>query len=517
MTKASERLKKLREEKEKLKEISKVLKSKNRQTVQKIQKKETKENIHIPIQPRTPEQTQSPVREKIMHGETMPPQKKAETKRSLKIFDIFRRKKQGKKQLDEKPTDRPPEKNMGMPHQQSISGEKPKEKKRFLLFKKKKIPDKNTQEETIQVHKPDIKKMPESKQKHQKPEHDEKKHEIKKKKKEKKTSYEQRKIFSNFIKKAGIDSNFASINKKILLVVAIFSIISSIYLGIDSALKGSFVFDALALVASVAVFGGAAVFLVMWLLFFIYIDFKIYQRRKEIEAVFPDFLQLTAANINAGMPIDRALWFAIRPRFGILAKEMETVAKATMVGENLPKALQEFTARYDSPTITRAINLLLEGLESGGEIGDLLSKVATNIRETELLKKEMASSVTTYVIFILFATIGAAPFLFGLTTELIVIMQAILSDISVGEGGQSMGGMGSFAMSGDSISITDYRIFAITSVIISSVFAAIITSVIQKGNAKESLKNIPVYVLISLANYFISFSLLNLFLSGFFV
>ena len=217
------------------------------------------------------------------------------------------------------------------------------------------------------------------------------------------------------------------------------------------------------------------------------------------------------------MPIDRALWFAIRPRFGILAKEMETVAKATMVGENLNTALTEFTARYDSVTITRSINLLLEGLDSGGEIGDLLSRVANNIRETEILKKEMASSVTTYVIFILFATLGAAPFLFGLTTELIVIMQSILSNISVGDSGPSMGGLaGSFSISGSAISIIDYQIFAIVSVVISSFFAAIITSVIQKGNAQESLKNIPVYIIIGIVNYFIAFTLLNSFLGSFF-
>ena len=42
--------------------------------------------------------------------------------------------------------------------------------------------------------------------------------------------------------------------------------------------------------------------------------------------VLADFLGLTSSNISAGMPIDRALWFAVRPKFGILAREIEEVA-----------------------------------------------------------------------------------------------------------------------------------------------------------------------------------------------
>ncbi len=42
-------------------------------------------------------------------------------------------------------------------------------------------------------------------------------------------------------------------------------------------------------------------------------------------------------------------------------------------------------------------------MESGGEIGELLNKIAINIQETRIRKKEMAASVMTYAIFIGFA------------------------------------------------------------------------------------------------------------------
>ena len=371
-------------------------------------------------------------------------------------------------------------------------------------------------EKKVEQKKPEIKK--EEKEKSTGKKDIKKQTDVKKKKKGKKkkrTTHEQMRFFSDLIEKSGIDLNFDQINKRIFLSSIITISIVTIYLLINFFVKHTFLADAIYFLLSTWVFGGLGLFLLLWIAFFLFVDYRIYQRKKEIEAVFPDFLQLTAANINAGMPIDRALWFALRPRFGILAKEMQEVAKATMIGEKLDKALLKFSNKYESITITRALNLLLEGLESGGEVGDLLVKVSTNMRDTEILKKEMASSVTTYVIFILFATLGAAPFLFGLTTELIVIMTSIISNIAVGSGGSSFGG-GMMNISGTSISITDYQIFAITSICMSSFFAGILISVIQKGNAKESFKKIPLYMAIGLVNYFIAFKILNLFLGGMF-
>jgi pilus assembly protein TadC len=341
---------------------------------------------------------------------------------------------------------------------------------------------------------------------------------IEKEKPIKRSQHEQKRIFLNFIKKAGIDISFGEVNKKIITFAGVLVLVVGVALLVTFLFKKTFFMDALTFLLSTMVIVGIVSYIVLWGGFFVFVDYIIYKRRKEMEAVFPDFLQLTAANINAGMPIDRALWFAIRPKFGILAKEMERVAKATMVGENLNSALMDFSNKYDSITIKRAMNLLLEGLESGGEIGDLLTRISNNLRETENLKKEMASSVTTYVIFILFATLGAAPFLFGLTTELIVIMTSIMSSIAVGTDASSMGGIGAMMANagGNSISLADYQTFAIASVCISATFAAIIISVIQKGEVKESFKKIPLYILIGVGLYLVAFKLMNWLLGGFF-
>jgi len=237
----------------------------------------------------------------------------------------------------------------------------------------------------------------------------------------------------------------------------------------------------------------------IWLAYLFYIDMKIFKRTRAVEAVFPDFLQLASSNISAGMPIDKALWYAIRPGFGVLAKEIETVAKNTMAGEDLSTALTTFARKYNSKIIQRSISLLLEGMAAGGEIADLLSKIALNIEEIRILKKEMAANVTTYVIFITFATILAAPVLFGLAGQLLVVIKEITSKL--GTSITSSSTFFSFSFSSESIKTSDFRLFSYLMLIISSFSSACIVNVIKKGRVKEGLSRIPVFILVSIIIY----------------
>lgn len=253
----------------------------------------------------------------------------------------------------------------------------------------------------------------------------------------------------------------------------------------------------------------------MWIIFYMAVDLKIFRRKVDIEEVLPDFLQLAASNINAGMTIDRALWYAVRPRFGVLAKEIEIVAKETMGGVDLKTALERFASRYDSTVLKRSVSMLNEGVEAGGKIGDLLNRIAINIQEQRAMLKEMSANVTTYVIFITFATVVAAPFLFALSQVLIEVVKNLGS--ALGSSSSVAGGVGlSLSFSGTGVTTSDFRIFAIVSLILTSFFSAMMISIIKKGNVKSGVKYIPIFILVSLALYFIAQGLAGKLL-GFFI
>jgi archaellum biogenesis protein FlaJ (TadC family) len=232
------------------------------------------------------------------------------------------------------------------------------------------------------------------------------------------------------------------------------------------------------------------------------VDLSIYKRKLNVEDVLPDFLQLTASNINAGLTIDKALWFAVRPRFGVLAKEMETIAKETMSGVDLKVALNNFAERYDSVVLKSTISMINEGIDAGGEISDLLNRIALNLEEQRTMFNEISASVTSYVIFITFASIGAAPFLFAMSGVLLRVVQTLGASLGGSTSGASLGLPLSFQESG--IRETDFQIFSIASLMITASFSAMMVSTIKKGNLKSGLKYIPIFISVSLILYFIS-------------
>lgn len=333
-----------------------------------------------------------------------------------------------------------------------------------------------------------------------------------KKEKLKQSRYQKLKNLKGYLEKAGYQiSDESSISRKINYFSFFLMIIFSgylFYLGIFLDL--SILYVIVQVIASWIVIL-PAIIIMIWGVFYFAIDMKIYNRTKQLEEVLPDFLQLTSANINAGMTLDKALWYAVRPRFGILAKEIESVAKSTLVGDDLKDSLLDFSKRYDSKLLKRAVNLILEGIDAGGEIGPLLNKIAIDIQETRIIKKDMAANVTTYVIFISFATVAAAPFLFALSTQVLAVITSLMGNLDLSGAGSSMS---MFSFEGSSISMRDFKIFAMSTLAMTSFFSAAIVSIIQKGNIKDGLKYIPTYITISITLYLISVKVLGFFLGG---
>lgn len=334
-------------------------------------------------------------------------------------------------------------------------------------------------------------------------------------KKAKKPKRRIQQIFTEYLLKGGYDTNGEDFNKKLKRISVGTAILSSLILSIvlagETHLSVFLIFLILSFGASMA-----AIYILLLVGSFMFLDYKIYSRTKEIEEVLPEFLQLTSANISAGMPIDRALWFAVRPKFGVLAKEIEEVAKATMAGEDLEQALENFTNKYDSRTLRESINLLVEGMRAGGEIGFLLNQIASNMQDIKIMRKEIAASVMSYVIFISIAAIVGAPFLLALSSQLLFIMKGISSSVQVEDNPGSSSSSFNIDMSSDSISMGDFKIFAIVVLLFTSVFSAMIISVIRKGNTNESFKIIPGYLAVSIIIYIAASALFGSMLGGFF-
>ncbi len=327
-----------------------------------------------------------------------------------------------------------------------------------------------------------------------------------------------RQSFKELFKLAGLEEDPSVRFKKLVAVAFWITLALTVLAVVMGSLYGETFKDTsgiqsfLAFAVSLWTVGFIAIVIISIVSYLVWVDLLITKRRQQIEAVFPDYLQLAAANLSAGMTIDRALWGAVRPRFGVLAKEMEDVAKKTMTGYDLERSLKEFSAKYDSIVIKRAIDLICEGSRSGGRMAEILNKIATNIQENNILQKEMAANVTTYVIFISFASVLASPFLFALSTQLLVVIQQIAGSISVSQGGSASVGL---QLSADAVKLSDFKIFSYVALTVTSVMSACIVSVIRKGTVFDGLRLAPAYAATSLCLYWFASWALSFLFGGF--
>lgn len=320
--------------------------------------------------------------------------------------------------------------------------------------------------------------------------------------------------FDEYMLKAGYDFTEKNIVYFITFFSLCISLIFPIFYILSSELikEGAFFimwsFTWLSLVAF------PTTYLILTLLFFIVTDLRISSRKHNIEKVFPEFLHLTAANIRAGMPIDQALWSAVRPKFGILSREIELVAKRNMTGEELTKVLDDFSKKYDSKILRRTISLIVEGINAGSEIGDLLENVALSIEDIQTRKDSMAANVTSNIIFISFSTLVAAPALFAISIQLLKVVHIISSSFNF----ESFDGIVkvNFALSADAVKQSDFMVFCYLSLILSSIMANIIIATIKTGRIVDAIKKIPYSIVISLIVFFIAQWLLGYIFAGMF-
>ncbi|MFW6282594.1 MAG: type II secretion system F family protein [Minisyncoccales bacterium] len=254
---------------------------------------------------------------------------------------------------------------------------------------------------------------------------------------------------------------------------------------------------------------------VFFSLIFLFVFYKIFKKRmeeynriKKMENTFPDFLQLVASNLRAGMTIDRALILSAREEFAPLDKEIKAVGKDIVTGKELSVALTNMSERTKSAKIQKTVGLIVRGLRSGGNLSILLEQISENMREKEFIEKKASSNVLMYVIFIFFAVAVGAPVLFGLSSIMVEVLTDLVSSVP------EMGGSveTAFTMKEVNISIDFVVYFSIVFMIVTDILASLILGLVNKGKEKEGIKYILPLIVISLTIFFS----IRIFLSGFF-
>jgi len=225
------------------------------------------------------------------------------------------------------------------------------------------------------------------------------------------------------------------------------------------------------------------------------------KRREEIERILPDALLLISANIKSGLTVDKALLLSARNEFGPLAKELRITAMQMFGGKSLEQALNNLKGRSNSEIFDEVIKLLIDGVKSGGNLSDLLESSARDIRKTLNLRKEIISNVRMYVVFILMAALFGSPLLFAISNYLTSTTAQLWGSTNVEFSELPTSTM--FEIQQPEFRPAFFHDFSLAAIVITNLFAALIISEIKNGNAKQGIKYVPIFIIISLFIFFV--------------
>jgi Flp pilus assembly protein TadB len=241
-------------------------------------------------------------------------------------------------------------------------------------------------------------------------------------------------------------------------------------------------------------------------------EYQIDDRKTKMEAMLPDYFQIAAANLRSGIALERAMLLGARPEFGFFADDIKEMSRRVFSGDTFESSLKSLAAKYRSYQLTHAVRMMLEAVRYGGAMADLLEQLAKEMRNQQLIQKEVSGQLFMYSIFIVFAGLIAAPALYGLTSQMIVVTDKIWGGIlQTNPSGLPTTGVSFLKPSPPQISPQAYSDFSIAAIIIITAFASIIVSAINSGSAVKGIRYVPLFVIVG----FVIFVIVQAFVGGF--
>jgi len=215
------------------------------------------------------------------------------------------------------------------------------------------------------------------------------------------------------------------------------------------------------------------------------------EKEKEKEDMFLEFSRNLVESVKTGTPISRSILNTKNKNYGSLTPHVNKLANQISLGIPVKEALEIFARDINNRTITRAIALIGEAEQAGGEIENILESVAKSVSQTDKLKKERRASIYNlvvqgYIIFMIFIVIM-------LVMEFKILpMTSGLGGLGGAEGLSGIGFGGGAAISAEEIS----RIFLYL-LLTQGFFAGLTIGKLAEGSIKSGIKHS--FILIALA------------------
>ena len=226
--------------------------------------------------------------------------------------------------------------------------------------------------------------------------------------------------------------------------------------------------------------------------------FNLYETRRisRLEAEFPAMMRDISLSVKSGMTPEGAMSIAAGGQYGALTPAIKQIDNMISWGVSFEDALLHFAKKYPTSLIRRTIFTLIEASRMGGQLGEILEGVATDLEETKALERKRSSETKPYLMvcyisyFVFLAVILVMSYIF-------LPMMEEAAEVTAGEA--LPGGLGQFAVSEEDLAL--YNMLFFHALVIQGFFAGIVTGKIGEGKAVAGLKHSVFFIVVAVIAY----------------
>lgn len=123
-------------------------------------------------------------------------------------------------------------------------------------------------------------------------------------------------------------------------------------------------------------------------------------RKLEVQRALPDFLDMVATTVQAGLSVNAAIAYAVHAAPGALGDEIKETLSQMRLGRNRAEALRAMTLRVNQPQLTTTVTAITQAERLGSNLSNVLNELAADVRDHRImLVEEQAAKLPIKMIF----------------------------------------------------------------------------------------------------------------------
>ncbi|HVN68604.1 MAG TPA: type II secretion system F family protein [Candidatus Binatia bacterium] len=124
------------------------------------------------------------------------------------------------------------------------------------------------------------------------------------------------------------------------------------------------------------------------------------QRHTAIQKSLPEFLDMVASTVQAGLALNSALAYSVEAARGPLGEEIKEALSEIRLGRSRADALKGAGDRTNQPALRNALRVMTQAERLGANIAKMLTELAEDARHQRLmLVEEMAGKLPVKMVF----------------------------------------------------------------------------------------------------------------------